>query len=308
VASSQCGIGVWRPGDRTLILTVAPSSIPSAPRILAGLNGRELVTATLDSFGNGTITEHDVLTGAALRVLDVAGAGSIHLNDDGAVAYIAGRAEGAQHLWLAAVGQAPRDLGPLPPYSRLLGFAHDRFLLSAEGDNTSVDVRAIDGSPIARLPAVVPSAFDGDHVAYAVQPCQASSIVVAPIQALAPLLSRCQTPPPGTAVLAGGVLRTPLRCPPDPQMGCQGTLRVVLAHRHTGPGSRGTHSLPTVDYVVDPGTTATIQLRLTPGARRFVAAGRPARARVTTTPTNGFYREQTAPAASSVVRLVTRSR
>jgi hypothetical protein len=304
VGSSQCGIEVWRPGEPTPVLAVpAPSAFPS-PSVLAGMNGHELVTAVLDYAGSGTITERDAVSGAVLRTIDVTRVGSVLLGDDGAIAYTTGPSGAVgPHLWLAAVGQPPRDLGPLPSYSMLAGFAHDRFLVAAQGDVGGVEVRGLDGALIARLPALVPSAFDGDHVAYALQPCQASSIIVAPIDAPTPVLPTCVSPEPDGAALAGGVLRVTLRCPPDPRLGCQGTLRVVLSRRRTGPGSRGTQSLPTVDYTVAPGAATTVLMRLSVGARRFVTAGRPTRATVTTTPTTRFYREQTAPAKTSLVRL-----
>jgi hypothetical protein len=221
-----------------------------------------------------TIAVYDLRSGEQAYKLDPpAGSLAFDVQRDGAIAFeraVAGPGGTLAHeLDMASIAQ------PVARRVAALDAAGDVRIASgrvAVLDGGMFRVFDLDGAPVAAtsaLDAVGSFDFDGDRMAFGVQPCEVAAIATWDLEGDAPALLAGRCPwarlasRVGVADLRRRTLRVEVRCPATPALGCSGGW-------HARFGEDGLYSSRWV--ALDPGEATTLRVRLS--KRRVCALAR----------------------------------
>lgn len=193
------------------------------------------------------------------------------VQSDGTVAFV--RREGTRYPVEVASPSEPAPRRLAEDSARSVQIARNRVVFGAL---PGVTVRTLDGTEVAASRSGRVGDFDGERLAWGLQPCALVALVTWDLQGEAPALPAAPCPMPS---LRSAMLRAKIRpypgpervsieldCPPEPALGCGGSIGL---YSRDGRSKRGDPSrridLASGGYALMPGERRTVKLPYRPG-------------------------------------------
>ncbi|HEX8053974.1 MAG TPA: hypothetical protein VF517_13370 [Thermoleophilaceae bacterium] len=218
--------------------------------------------------GDGVVVRNWRSGEEVLRLPDAAG---FDLQPDGKLAFVARSGEQRPVMWASPASPVPREVAPHSAGATRI--ANDRIAHGRPGGG--VTVRTLGGDVLADSAVARLGDFDGGQVAWAARVC--TRVVVAtwdlageppvtpagdcPLAALRSTTLRAWF----AAVSAEHWATVKIVCPPDPPLGCEGSLALLAPDGRPRPKRRGLIDFARGSYRLEPGERATVRLDFVPG-------------------------------------------